>query len=183
MARHLAEKEKGADTFVVELASLLHDIADWKFHAGDESLGPKVAQQWLKKQKVDEKITKRVVEVIKNVSFMGAGVKPSLKTIEGKIVHDADKLDALGAMGIARTFAYGGYMGHVIHDPEYKPILHKTAEEYKAAHSPTIAHFYEKLLLLKNRMQTETGKKIARERHRFMEKYLKQFFTEWEGER
>ncbi len=176
-------KKEGADLFVVQLAALLHDIADWKFNDGDVSIGEKEARKLLEKLCVEEHAISHVCEIIKNVSFKGAGVKAKMGTKEGMIVQDADRLDALGAIGIARCFATGARLGREIFNPEIKPKIHKTFEEYRKAESPSINHFYEKLLLLKDLMNTETGKKIAEERHRFMEQFLETFFEEWEGRR
>ena len=174
-------KEEGADLFVIEIASLLHDIADWKFQdGGDDSVGAMIAKEWLEKFNVDDKIISYVCEIIIGVSFKGAGVKDKLNSIEGKVVQDADRLDAIGAMGISRCFAYGGSKARQIYDPTIKPKMHKSFEEYKKG-SPSINHFYEKLLLLKDRMNTKIGKAIAEERHKFMESYLDRFFKEWEG--
>lgn len=175
-------KEEGADLFVVELASLLHDIADWKFQdGGDDSVGAMIAKEWLEKFNVDSKIISHICDIIVGVSFKGAGVEDKLNSIEGKVVQDADRLDAMGAMGISRCFAYGGSKSREIYNPEKKPHMHKSFEEYKKSDSPSINHFYEKLLLLKDRMNTKTGKLIAKERHEFMESYLGRFFKEWEG--
>lgn len=181
MALYIAEKEKNADLFVVQLAALLHDIADWKFHSGDDSVGSKIARNWLEKMNIDGKIISHVCEIVKEISFKGAGVKSKIKTEEGMIVQDADRLDALGALGISRCFASGGKMGYSIYDPNIKPKLHKTFEQYKSSSSTSINHFYEKLLLLKDLMNTKTGKKIAEERHKFMEHFLDKFFKEWKG--
>jgi len=181
MAKRIG-KEEGADLFVVELAALLHDIADWKFQdKGDDSVGAIIAKEWLESLGVEDKIVSHVCSIIKDVSFKGAGVKDKLDSPEGKTVQDADRLDAIGAIGISRCFAYGGNVGRQIYNPNIKPKKHKSFAEYKKNNSPSINHFYEKLLLLKNRMHTETGKKLARERHEFMEKYLNRFFREWEG--
>lgn len=179
-AIHIGKKEK-ADMFVVELAALLHDIADYKLHGGDDSIGPKVAREWLETQAVQEAVIAQVCEIIKEASFKGAKVKSKIDTIEGMIVQDADRLDAVGAIGIARTFAYGGAKGRTMYDPEISPELHESFEQYKSNDSPTINHFFEKLLLLKDLMNTETAKEIAKDRHRVMEEYLKNFFDEWEG--
>jgi len=186
MTCHIAEKEK-ADMFVVELAALLHDIADWKFAAGDETAGPRKAKEWLGKLGADRKTIEHVCDIIANVSFKGAGVKTKMKTIEGMCVQDADRLDALGAIGIARVFATGSHMGLPIYDPSIKPTMHKTFEDYKKVvlnidkgRGTSVNHFYEKLLLLKDRMNTKTAKQIAEKRHKFMEYYLKRFFEEWE---
>jgi uncharacterized protein len=174
-------KEEGADLFVVQLAALLHDIADWKFHNGDVSVGPKLAREWLEKLDVEESVISHVCEIIKNISFKGAGVESKMGTKEGMVVQDADRLDAMGAIGITRTFAYGGYAGREIYNPNVKPEKHETFEQYKNSKGHTINHFYEKLLLLKDRMNTKTGKKMAEERHVFMERFLERFFREWEG--
>ncbi|MCA9325387.1 HD domain-containing protein [Candidatus Saccharibacteria bacterium] len=183
LAKTIAKDEPTADVFVVEIAALLHDIADWKFHDGDEEAGPKAARQWLEQQKVDEAIIVNIEDIIRTVSFKGAGVKNNMKTIEGKIIHDADKIDAVGAIGIARAFAYGGANHRPIYDPEQKPTMHTDFEAYKNGVSHTINHFYEKLLLLKDRMYTKKGKAIAQQRHDFMEQYLAQFYNEWDGQR
>lgn len=174
-------EEQHADVFVVELAALLHDIADWKFHDGDDSAGPREARLWLEKLKVETEVIDRVCTVVKEVSFKGAGVQTLPSTLEGKIVQDADRLDALGAIGIARAFAYGGFKGNEIYNPEIPPILHQSFEEYKHGRSTTINHFHEKLLLLKDRMNTAAGKRLAEERHRFLQTYLERFLAEWEG--
>ncbi len=179
-AVHVGKEEK-VDLFVVQLAALLHDIADWKLHDGDESIGPKLAREWLEKLKVEEDVISHVCEIIKDVSFKGAGVKHKMKTKEGMVVWDADKLDAIGAMGITRVFAYGGHMDREIYNPDVKVIMHKSFEEYKNSKGSSINHFYEKLLLLKDLMNTKTAKKIAERRHKFMEEFLERFFKEWEG--
>ena len=170
-----------ADLFIVQLGALLHDIADWKFNNGDFEIGPKIAREFLEKLKVEENVILKVCDIIRNISFKGAGVKSQIKTLEGKIVQDADRLDALGAMGISRIFAYGGVVGREIHNPNIKPKLHKTFKQYKNQKSTSINHFYEKILLLKDLMNTKTGKKMANQRHKFIENYLKQFYKEWEG--
>jgi len=182
LSKSIAEIEI-ADLFVVELAALLHDVADWKFNNGDELAGGKVARKILKEYSLPDQIIDQVIEIIDSLSFKGAGVDTIMKTIEGKIVQDADRLDAIGAIGIARTFAYGGMKGRSMYEPEIKPILHNSFEAYKNADSPTINHFFEKLLILKERMNTQTAKEIAEERHLFMENFLSQFFSEWELEK
>jgi uncharacterized protein len=174
-------KEEKADQYVVQLAALLHDIADWKFHGGDEKAGSKKAKEWLEYLKVDEQVIVKVCGIIDDVSFKGAGVGSKIKSIEGKVVQDADRLDAMGAIGIGRTFAYGGYKQREMYNPNVKVKMAKNFEEYKNAGQTTINHFYEKLLLLKDRINTKTGKKMAEGRHRFMEEYLERFFAEWEG--
>lgn len=176
-ALHMAAAEQ-ADIFIVSLGALLHDIADHKFHGGDETLGPKVARIWLEQFDIEAPIVDQVCEIVANVSFKGAGTPTPMATLEGKIVQDADRLDALGAIGIARVFAYAGYKGHVLYDPEVPPEIHQNFAQYKAGAGSAINHFYEKLLLLKDRMNTATGKKLAAQRHQFMEVYLEQFFQE-----
>lgn len=168
---------------VVQLAALLHDIADSKFHDGDEELGPEMAAKFLSENNVDLKITAHVVAIIKNISFKGGHGNDEFNTTEFKVVQDADRLDAMGAIGIARTFNYGGYKNREIYNPDIQPNLKMTKTEYKNSTAPTINHFYEKLLLLKNRMHTNTGKKLAEQRHAFMEQYLQQFYAEWRGEK
>ncbi len=174
-------RNEGVDLFVVELAATLHDISDWKFNKGDEEVGPRLAREWLQKMQVEESVITHVCEIIKEMSFKGAGVKTIIRTKEGQVVQDADRLDAIGAIGIARTFAYGGHKGREIYNPEIKPEFHDSFERYKNNAGPTINHFYEKLLLLKDLMNTKTAKKIAEQRHKYMEKYLERFYKEWEG--
>lgn len=180
LAKELAKKEK-TDVFIVELAALLHDIADWKFHDGDESVGPRVAGEWLEQQGVDKEIIQIVKEAIEDVSFKGAGVKKKPRSEEGKVVQDADRLDAIGAIGIGRTFAYGGFKHKEMYNPEIKVQMADTFEKYRDTGETTINHFYEKLLLLKDLMNTKTAKRLAEKRHEFMEKFLEEFFAEWEG--
>jgi len=180
LALKIAKREKGADLFVVQLAALLHDIADHKFYGGDDTLGPQLAEKWLKKLQVEKDIISHVCEIIKEISFKGARVKSKMKTKEGMIVQDADRLDAMGAIGIARCFATGAKLNREIYNPKIKPKLHKSFEEYKKAKSTSINHFYEKLLLLKDLMSTKTAKKIAKERHKFMKQFLDRFFKEWD---
>ena len=181
LALRIAKEEDDIDLFVVELAALLHDIADWKFNEGNASIGSKKTKEWLEKNAVDEKTISHVCSIVEEVDFKGVGVESRPETREGMIVQDADKLDAIGAIGIARTFTYGGHKNREIYNPEIKPKKHKTFEEYKRSTGPTINHFYEKLLLLRDRMNTETAKKIAEKRHKFMEEFLDRFFEEWEG--
>lgn len=168
---------------VVQLAALLHDIADSKFHGGDESIGPKTARTFLESQHTDEATIDHVVKIIENISFKGGKTDRTFSSLELDIVQDADRLDAIGAIGIARTFNYGGFKNRPLYDPAIAPNLHMTKEEYKASQAPTLNHFYEKLLLLKDRMNTATGKKMAEDRHRFMEVFLAQFYAEWDGEK
>jgi uncharacterized protein len=181
LAIQIAKNESGVDMFTLELAALLHDVADWKFHDGDEEAGPRAAREWLESLQVNESVITHIEEIIRNVSFKGAHVQTKLTTIEGQIVHDADKLDALGAIGIARAFAYGGSIGRQMYDPGVKAKLHDSFEAYKNSNSPTINHFYEKLLLLKDLMFTKTGKKMALQRHTYLENYLQEFYAEWDG--
>jgi uncharacterized protein len=180
MARRIGRAE-GADLLVVELAALLHDIADWKSHGGDSTVGPKMAREWLVSLGLDQAVIEHICQIVADISFKGAGVEQPVLSLEGKVVQDADRLDAMGAIGIARAFAYGGAKGRLIYDPDMKPIQHRTAEAFLKSDGTTINHFYEKLLLLKDRMNTTTGRAMAEERHQFMEEYLRQFFEEWEG--
>ena len=177
----LIAKEETCNTEVVQLAALLHDIADSKFHYGDETIGPKVALEFLTKENIAEEIISHVVAIIENISFKGGNFEQNFHSKELEIVQDADRLDAIGAIGIARTFNYGGFKNRDIYDPQILPNLSMSKEEYKNSTAPTINHFYEKLLLLKDKMNTETGKKIAQKRHDFMESYLEQFYNEWNG--
>jgi uncharacterized protein len=168
---------------VVKLGALLHDIADSKFHDGDENIGPNIAREFLETQKASEEVITHVVNIIENISFKGGNFEKKFNSKELEIVQDADRLDALGAIGIARTFNYGGFKNRPLYNPNIAPNLHMTKEEYKNNEAPTLNHFYEKLLLLKDKMNTETGKIIALERHKFMENFLSQFYAEWEGEK
>jgi uncharacterized protein len=173
---------EGADMLTVELAALLHDIADWKFNGGDMTAGPTAARTWLESLAVDAQTVDKVCEIIATVSYKGAGVDDKMSSLEGQVVQDADRLDAIGAIGVARTFAYGGHFNRVMYDPEMKPELHSTFEAYKDSNTHTINHFYEKLLLVKDRLKTVTARKLAQARHEFMEKFLQQFFLEWQAE-
>ena len=181
IAKKIAQKEN-ADQTIVELAALLHDIADWKFNDRDESAGPRQGAAWLNKNGVDPKLVDEVCEIISTLSYKGAGVATPMRTIEGKIVQDADRLDAIGAVGIARTFAYGGNKNRLMYHPEEAPVMHESFEHYKNNKGHTINHFHEKLLLLKDRMNTESAKKLAEQRHLFMENYLDRFHKEWDGD-
>jgi uncharacterized protein len=171
------------DVVVVKLGALLHDIADSKFHNGDESIGSRIAREFLESEKVDADMIEHVIHIIENISFKGGNVPKQFSSKELDIVQDADRLDAIGAIGIARAFNYGGFKNRALYNPKIAPNLHMSKEEYKNSQAPTINHFYEKLLLLKDKMTTETGKKIAQERHHFMEIYLSQFYAEWDGEK
>ncbi|MFC4722973.1 HD domain-containing protein [Geojedonia litorea] len=177
----LISKTENVDLLVVQLGALLHDIADSKFHNGDETIGPKLAREFLFKHNVDSLVIEHVVNIIKHISFKGGNEKQSFKSAELDVVQDADRLDAIGAIGIARCFNYGGFKNRALFDPSIKPNLNMTKAEYKNSTAPTINHFYEKLLLLKDRMNTKTGKQIAEKRHQFMLLYLEQFYAEWDG--
>lgn len=178
----LISKTEKVDVFVVKLGSLLHDIADSKFHDGDETVGPNLAREFLFKQNVDSLVIEHVVNIIKHISFKNSlenDEKFSSKELE--VIQDADRLDAIGAIGIARCFNYGGFKNRPLFDPAVKPNLKMTKEDYKTSVSPTINHFYEKLMLLKDKMNTKSGKQIAEKRHKFMTLYLEQFYAEWNG--
>ena len=178
----IAENEV-CDINVVKLGALLHDIADSKFHDGDEAIGPKIAREFLESENADEVTIQHVINIIENLSFKGGNAEKTFSSVELDIVQDADRLDAMGAIGIARTFNYGGFKNRPLHNPNIAPNLHMSKEEYKNSEAPTINHFYEKLLLLRDKMNTETGKKIAQERHQFMTTFLSQFYAEWDGEK
>lgn len=177
----LIASEEDVDHYIVALAALLHDIADSKFHGGDETIGPKKAKIFLQDISISEENAQHIIRIIENVSFKGGNATKTFHSKELEVIQDADRLDALGAVGIARTFNYGGFKNRAIYDPAIAPELNMTPSEYKASKAPTINHFYEKLLLLKDKMHTETAKKIAQERHVFMEQFLEQFYAEWEG--
>lgn len=183
MARRIAEQEGRGDMLVVELAALLHDIADWKFHDGDEKAGPKAARAWLETLQLDEDKIQHIENIVRHISFKGAGVRPKLATIEGQIVHDADKLDAIGAIGIARTIAYGSSKGWTLYDPAKQVVEHETAESFMRSEGPVINHFYERTLLMKDRMFTQTGRQIAEHRHAYVEEFLREFYAEYDGEK
>lgn len=179
----LIAQDEVCDIQIVKLGALLHDIADSKFNDGDETIGPKVARAFLESQKVSEEIIVHVINIIENISFKGGNFEKKFNSIELEIVQDADRLDAIGAIGIARTFNYGGFKNRQLYNPEIAPKLNMSKEEYKKSEAPTINHFYEKLLLLKDKMNTKTGKNLAQERHKFMELFLSQFYAEWDGEK
>ena len=179
----LISKSEVCDTTVVKLGALLHDIADSKFHDGDETVGPRIAREFLESENVDQETITHVVNIIENISYKGGNFEKKFSSIELDVVQDADRLDAIGAIGIARAFNYGGFKNRTLYDPKIAPNSGMTKEEYKKNDSPTLNHFYEKLLLLKDKMNTETGKQIAQERHRYMEGFLAQFYAEWEGEK
>lgn len=176
----IAEGEN-VNLFVVQLGALLHDIADSKFHNGDETIGPQIAKRFLTGLNVEQEHIEHIVKIIENISFKGGNFKQSFHSPELNVVQDADRLDAIGAIGIARCFHYGGFKDRAIYDPEIKPNLQMSKEAYKKSTAPSLNHFYEKLLLLKDKMKTATGKNIAKQRHAFMENYLDQFYKEWEG--
>jgi len=179
LSRQIAAKE-GADLQIAELGALVHDIADWKFHDGDDSIGPHQAELLLRREGAAPQVIAAVVDIVATISYKGAGVTTAMRTLEGQCVQDADRLDAIGAIGIARCFAYGGHAGRPMHDPDEAPVLHQTAAAYKASKGASLNHFYEKLFLLKDRMNTPTGRALAEPRHRFMEEFVKQFLAEWE---
>ena len=178
----IAREEEDCDILVIKLGALLHDIADSKFHGGDESIGPKTARTFLESQNVKEEIILHVIAIIENISFKGGNFEKKFNSKELEIVQDADRLDALGAIGIARTFNYGGFKNRALYNPNIQPNMSMNKEAYKNSESPILNHFYEKLLLLKDKMNTETGKKIAQKRHDFMITFLAQFYAEWDGE-
>lgn len=182
-AKHIATQEKNVDLFIVELGALLHDIADAKFHDGDEEIGPRTARAFLESQEVAPDVIEHVGNIVRHISFKGSLEGQQWMSPELAVVQDADRLDAIGAIGVARNFSYGGNKGRELYNPNIPPKLHMSKEEYKQNEGPTINHFYEKLLLLKDKMNTKTGKEMAAGRHAFMEQYLDQFFAEWEGKR
>ena len=179
-AKTIADEEN-VDKFVVELAALLHDIADAKFHDGDEEIGPARATEIMCSFSIDISVVEHVVQIIRYMSFKASLGKISFHSPELAVVQDADRLDAIGAIGIARAFNYGGFKNRELYNPEVPPNLRMSREEYKNTSAPTINHFYEKLLLLKDKMNTNTGRRMAQERHQFMEQYLDQFYAEWDG--
>jgi uncharacterized protein len=178
--RLLLQTETHADPEIAQLGALLHDIADSKFHGGNEDIGPEIAATFLRSRRMEEEMVQRVVFIVRNISFKGGhGIKENL-TPELQIVQDADRLDAIGAIGIARAFHYGGFKDRRLYDPEIPPNLQMSREAYKSSSSPTLNHFYEKLLLLKDQMHTATARKLAEERHRYLEGFLDQFLKEWD---
>ncbi|WP_428826857.1 HD domain-containing protein [Azonexus sp. IMCC34842] len=178
LTRQIAAEE-GANQQIAELGALLHDIADWKFHGGDDSVGPRQAALLLGQEGAPASLIEPVVDIVATISFKGAGVATGMQTLEGKCVQDADRLDAIGAIGIARCFAYGGHAGRLMHDPDVPPVMHQTAEAYKASKGPSLNHFYEKLFLLKERMNTPSGRALAEARHQVMTDFVEQFLAEW----
>lgn len=178
LTRQIAEQE-GANREIAELGALVHDIADWKFHDGDDSVGPREAELLLAREGAAPHVIAAVVDIVATISYKGAGVTTGMRTLEGQCVQDADRLDAIGAVGIARCFAYGGHAGRLIHDPDVPPVMHQTAVAYKASKGASLNHFYEKLFLLKERMNTPTGRALAEPRHQFMQDFVTQFLAEW----
>lgn len=178
LARRIATAE-GADPEIAELAALVHDIADWKFHGGDDDIGPREAERLLTEEGAPAEVIAAVADIVRTISFKGAGVLTAMRTLEGRCVQDADRLDAIGAIGIARCFAYGGHAGRPLYDPAVPPVMHASAEAYKAAKGHSLNHFYEKLFLLKDRMNTASGRELAKERHQFMESFVSRFLEEW----
>lgn len=179
----LIAKGESVDDFIIALGSLLHDIADAKFYDGDETIGPKKATEFLLSQNVDSSTIEHIIKIIENISFKNSLSADSIKftSKELEVIQDADRLDAIGAIGIARCFNYGGFKNREIYNPDIRANLNLSKAEYKNSNSPTINHFYEKLLLLKDKMNTKTGRQLAVDRHKFMEKYLEQFYAEWNG--
>ena len=180
LSKQVARSEN-VDSFIVEMGALLHDIADSKFNNGDEEIGPRIASEFLHTMDIDKDDLSHIVKIVSNISFKGGKEEQKFRSLELDVVQDADRLDAIGAIGIARTFNYGGYKGREIYNPEIEPDLNMSKEEYKNNNAPTINHFYEKLLLLKDRMNTKTGRAMAEHRHKFVEQFLEEFFKEWEG--
>lgn len=181
-AKHIAQRED-VNLFIVELGALLHDIADSKFHNGDEEVGPRKARAFLLSQGVEVDAIEHTENIIRHISFKGGNLTQAFNSPELDVIQDADRLDAIGAIGIARAFNYGGHKNREMHNPNIAANLNMTKDEYKKSDAPTINHFYEKLLLLKDRMNTPTGKEMAANRHLFMEQYLEQFYSEWQGEK
>lgn len=179
LATRIAVSEKDTDLFITELAALLHDVDDWKYSKSDDF---EKSKAWLEEIGIENRQIEAIIHILENISFKGNGEENKISSLEGKIVQDADRIDAIGAIGIARVFAYGGSKGRAIYDPEKPFKKNMTAEEYMNNNGSSVNHFYEKLLLLKDRMNTGTGKKIAAERHKYLEEFLERFYKEWEGE-
>jgi len=176
-------RQEGADLFIVELGALLHDIADSKFHGGNDEIGPAKAEEFLQSVHCNKEDIDHVRSIVQYISYKGGHQKTDFHSQELAVVQDADRLDAIGAIGIARAFNYGGFKNRALYDPEVPPNLHMDVETYKNNHGPTINHFYEKLLLLKDLMNTASGRKMAEARHDYLIGYLEQFFDEWEGKK
>jgi uncharacterized protein len=181
LAVRLAEHE-GADVYIVELAALMHDVSDYKLNGGDHEEGARIARIWLLELGETNVYAEKVAEIVAGVSFKGAGCNVGMSSIEGMVVQDADRLDAMGAIGIARAFAYGASAGQPMFDPGLAPCFHATPAEYFARNGTTINHFYEKLLLLKERMNTVSARLLAEDRHQILEKFLRDFHAEWKAE-
>ncbi len=181
-AKKLAEK-CGADLFIVELAALLHDVGDYKLRGPSADKESEIARRWLVSEAVEGQVIEQICDIIDCMSFKGAGVTSAMKTLEGQVVQDADRLDAIGAIGIARTFAYGGSKGQPMHEPDLAPQFHQTMEQYRTSRTSSINHFHEKLLLLKDLLNTEPAKIMAQGRHDYMVQFIEQFEQEWQGER
>lgn len=175
------QQAEGGNPLVIELGALLHDIADPKFHNGDEALALSLAGDFLQTLPVHKEAS-QVLFIIKHISFKNSAEVPANPPLELQIVQDADRLDALGAIGIARAFHFGGYKNNPLHHPDIPPNLNQSKEEYKKSRSTTINHFYEKLLLLKDLMNTPTAQEMAQERHNFILSFLQQFHREWQSE-
>jgi uncharacterized protein len=181
LAERLARTEPKADRTVVALGALLHDLGDWKFHGGDEEAAPREAGRLLSRLGATRETIARVQAVCREVSYKGAGVADRPTSLEARVVQDADRLDAIGAIGVARTFAYGGAKGRSIYVPSEKPVMHRSFAAYKKSRGHTINHFHEKLLLLKDRLHTKEARRIARNRHSFLVQFLRRFHEEWKG--
>ncbi len=181
MSKRIHQTESG-DLLVIELSALLHDIADWKFSGNDDFAGGRESRKWLESLNAPEPIITCVVDIVDHVSYKGSDVPTPMSTIEGEIVQDADRLDAIGALGIARCFAYGGSKGRLMHDPD-ADLTPKSAEAYRTDKSTSLQHFYDKLLLLKDRMNTQSARSIAEGRHIFLQVYAEQFLEEWDARR
>lgn len=179
LSKSIAEKEGELDFFIVEMGALLHDIADHKFNDGDDKIGAVKAGEYLQQFDIECDKTEKIIDIVREISFKGMGVSTKMSSKEGEIVQDADRLDAMGAIGVARAFAYGGSKGRPIYDPMIKPVCHTSFAAYKTSTAPTINHFYEKLLGLKERLNTSTGKLEGERRHKFMEDFLQNFYQDW----
>lgn len=181
LAERISRRESGSDPLIVSLGALLHDLGDWKFHDGDEEAAPREAARLLRRFKAPPEVIVRVAAVCREVSFKGAGVPDRPSSIECRIVQDADRLDAIGAIGVARAFAYGGSRSRSLYEPGVQPVLHGSFAAYKKSRGHTVNHFHEKLLLIKARLHTREARRIAKERHAFMREYLRRFHREWDG--
>lgn len=187
VAVHIAKEEQKGDMLVIELAALLHDIADAKFHGGDETIGPKMAGEFLQTVNLPEELSGHVIKIIEYISFRKRHLAGEFTSVELQIVQDADRLDAIGALGIARAFSYGGFKNRPLYVPDelVKELIppgksrFQEAETSRVPSDHTIGHFYDKLLLIADLMNTEAAKKLARDRHVFMERFLEQFYKEW----